>query len=334
MLTQLHVFRPEAEFIALGAPNEEPRIDSLIAKSKAVPVRKAILSLEGAFALLKQSQLLITGDTSIKHLATAADIPILELSLGSSDYRRTGAYRANSLIIQAAIGCAPCPHSSACRKPTHECAARLSSDAVSVAAHQYLAGDWLSLRELAFEYRGEVRLLRTKNLASGFWLATDLNENAPERAIDTIVERCTWKFLLSREYKNPLAQFGSEGVHMRHELETMFPGVHLGPYGQHLSFLENQAGVMGEKAATLLSSVKRRTPAIEDIKEFLLRYQPQSSALTWLESLPEDSAGNVDIGASIAPLRRMHNQLEDIYHRSQVKVKLIRSLKSQLTESK
>lgn len=332
MLSHLRLFRPNAEFIALGAPNEEERIDSLISTAfkRAVTVKKAILSLEGALSLLKESDLLITGDTSIKHLANAANIPILELSLGSSDWRRTGAYVADSLIVQSVIECAPCPHSMPCRKSTHECAAKLSPESVSLAAHHYMNFDWLSLREIAKEYTHEVRFMRTKNLSTGFWMAIDLNEQQPERAIETMVERCTWRFVLSREHLDPLARFGSEGIHLKRELESIFPGQSLVPYSHHLSFLESQAGAMGERAASLLKGVKNRSPETGEIKEFLLRYQPQASVLTWLENLAEVPSEITSIGS----LRRMQNQLEHFYDRSQVKMKLIRSLKSQLTETK
>lgn len=331
MLTQLHLFQPHAEFVALGAPNEESRIDSLVARAqeRGISVRKAILSLEGAYSLLRQARLLITGDTSIKHLANAANIPILELSLGSSDLRRTGAYRANSLILQSRVECAPCPHSSPCSQSTHACAARLSPDVVSLAAHHYLSSDWMGLKELSHEFENEVKLLRTRQLSNGFWLAVDLNESEPERVIERLLERCTWKFLLNRDHLNPLAQFGSEGLQLKRELEAMMPDRQLTTFTQHLGFLESQAGSMGEKATSLLSTVARRTPAVEDIKDFLRQHQPFSSALSWLENNSVASSGDV---VAIGGLRRMQSQLERFQQQSQVKMKLIRSLKSQIME--
>ena len=332
MLSQLRLFRPKAQFIALGAPSEEIRIDGLLelAMQKGVTIKKAIVSLEGAFSLLRSASLLITGDTSIKHLANATGVPILELSLGSSDYRRTGAYRAGSLILQPAVACSPCPHSAPCSRATHECAAGIAPDAVSAAAHHHLSGDWLSLRELAREYDRELKFLRTRNLSNGFWLASDVIESHPERAIEKIIERCTWKFLLNREHLEPIAKFGSEGINMRRELESLFPGTVLSCYSQHLGFLETQVESFAEKAASLLSTVSRRAPAVDDIKEFFKLHQPHSTALTWLESAPSSAEDPTAIGG----LRRMHNQLESCYQRAQVKKKMIRSLKSQLMELK
>lgn len=333
MLTQLQLFRPKAKFILLGAPNEEARLNSLYERAipQGIRAEKAILSLEGAFALLNRSQLLITGDTSIKHLANASSIPILELSLGSSDLRRTGAYKPGSLILQPKVGCAPCPHSSPCVKSEHECARQLSPETVSTCAHHLLSGNPLAIREVASEFENEVRVLRSRVLASGFWMACDVNEASPEKMLETLVERCTWKFLLNREYLNPLAQFGSEGLYMKRELEEVFPARSLAEVDRHLNFLEAQAGAVGDKAASLLNTVRRRTPALDEIKKFITEIQPQSRALPWIEQMVRVSSMElVEIGG----LRRVHNQLEHFFQQSQLKVKLIRSLKSQLMEPK
>ncbi len=307
MLSELQLYRPKAQFVALGAPAEEARVAGLIelCAQRGVTVRKAIVSLEGAFSLLKSASLLISGDTSIKHLANGAGVPILELSLGSSDYRRTGAYKEGSLILQPQIGCAPCPHSAPCSRPSHECAERLSPAAVSSAAHHYISGDWLSLRELARGFQNEVRFLRTRNLASGFWMASEILESRPEAAVEKIVERCAWKFLLNREHLDPVARFGSEGVNIRRELESLFSPGALPSCIQHLNFLESQASVQGEDAASHLWQNRQRPPVAGE-------------------------SGVVEIGEA----RRAQNQLEREKQHAMIKVKLIRSLKSQLTEAK
>ncbi len=200
MLVQLRMFRPKAEFVALGAPNEDDRIEALrkAAGERGIKVHKAILSLEGAYSLLSSADLLITGDTSIKHLANAIDIPILELSIGSSDFRRTGAYRADSLILQANVKCAPCPHSSPCSQSSHSCALSISSELVSASAHQLMLGDWSALKELAQEFSHEARLLRTRVLTTGFWWAENIGSLNKKEAISTLLERLTQKFHLNR----------------------------------------------------------------------------------------------------------------------------------------
>jgi len=305
MLTQLRLFRSKANLVLLGAPNEAERLRGLAsqARERGLRVTEAILSMQGAFSLLKRAQLLISGDTSIKHLANAADIPVLELSLGSSDFRRTGAYRANALIVQAKVRCAPCPHSSPCSQDTHECAAVLSPEIVSTSAHHMLSGDWFALRKLAQEFFREARFLRTRMVESGFWFAADLLGSKPEVLLDTLVERCTWKFLLSREYLNPLAQFGSEGVRLCRELESLLPSEALTHVNGHLNFLESETAQRSEKLAHMWQTARQA---------------------------PAPDRGITQIG----DVRKMHAELEKVFHQAQVKLKLIRSLKSQLSGAK
>lgn len=334
MLSQLQLFRPEAQFVLLGAPNEAALLESLRLRAASMGLRiaSAVISLEGAFSLLKSAQLLITGDTSIKHLANSAGIPICELSLGSSDLRRTGAYLTDSLILQPKVECAPCPHSSPCSQATHRCALQLAPEIVSTTAHHYLNGNWVALKHLASEFAREIKILRTRVTASGFWIACDLNDGDAEKFVEKMVERCTWKFLLNRDHLDPIAKFGSEGVHIKRELTETFTATNFSTMNLHLQKLEQQAGNMGEKAARLLNGVRCRAPAVDEIRHFIAEHHPLSSSLSWLDNMR--SREQTEEVVSIGGLRRVHNQLERFLNQSQVKVKLIRSLKSQLAESK
>jgi ADP-heptose:LPS heptosyltransferase len=89
VLQLLSQVQPEADIIVLAAPNEVAEVEKTIAQTRA---RLFECTLAEAFSCLLQSHLLITTDTSIKHLAAAAPIRVLELSLGSSDFERTGVY--------------------------------------------------------------------------------------------------------------------------------------------------------------------------------------------------------------------------------------------------
>ncbi|KYG67222.1 lipopolysaccharide heptosyltransferase-I [Bdellovibrio bacteriovorus] len=59
-----------------------------------------ICNLSDAKEYLSEAALLVTGDTSIKHLAAQAGTPIVELAIGPSDPIKTGAFSANSLVLQ------------------------------------------------------------------------------------------------------------------------------------------------------------------------------------------------------------------------------------------
>lgn len=128
------------EVLVLGAPFEKEKLSQVFAEKNL-----RICDLKEAEALLRKSVLLITGDTSIKHLAAMSEVAILELSLGSSQPLQVGAYSNNSVILQPRVSCGPCPHSQPCSKASHFCGEGLPVDAVFEAAQLLLKlekSDW------------------------------------------------------------------------------------------------------------------------------------------------------------------------------------------------
>jgi hypothetical protein len=93
----------------------------------------------GAQEILKQSCLLVTGDTSIKHLAAQSGVPIVELTLGSSDFTKTAAFSAASEIISASVPCSPCAHSQGCSQKSQICAEQITVDQVFAAVWDKLS---------------------------------------------------------------------------------------------------------------------------------------------------------------------------------------------------
>ncbi|QDK44139.1 lipopolysaccharide heptosyltransferase-I [Bdellovibrio sp. ZAP7] len=95
--------------------------------------------LLGAQEMLKQSCLLVTGDTSIKHLASQLGVPTVEIVLGSSDWTKTAAYSAATEIVSAQVPCAPCSHSQACSQKSQICAEQITVDQVFAAVWDKLS---------------------------------------------------------------------------------------------------------------------------------------------------------------------------------------------------
>ncbi|WP_413577010.1 glycosyltransferase family 9 protein [Bdellovibrio sp. HCB290] len=88
---------------------------------------------------LGESCLLVTGDTSIKHLAAQMGVPTVELVLGSSDWTKTAAFSGNSEVIVAQTACSPCTHSQACSQKSQICAEQISVDQVFAAVWDKLS---------------------------------------------------------------------------------------------------------------------------------------------------------------------------------------------------
>ncbi|MBX3021093.1 MAG: glycosyltransferase family 9 protein [Bdellovibrionales bacterium] len=287
---------PAWQVVLLGSPQEEARVREVARETGA---HVAILSLDGALALLQRSDVLVSGDTSIKHLANASSIRVLELSLGSSDFLRTGIYKPDSLILQGKLACAPCPHSGACSQPTHACAETLRPETVALAAQALAHADWKTLNEQS-RANGQVTYLRTRHLETGFWFAADMAVGHPLRTVEAIVERCTWKFLLNQEFKRPLVEFGSETVRLENEIERLLPGSSRAPLLTHLDFMEEETGRRHDTAARALSRFAR------------------------------EQAGRA---FDLSQIRHQQTQMEEDARQAEIKVKLIRSLKTRLMES-
>jgi len=89
-----------------------------------------ICNLKEVAANLERADLVITGDTSIKHLAALFGAQILELSLGSSQPLQVGAYADGSIILESRVVCGPCPHSLPCNQSRHLCEEKMSLESV------------------------------------------------------------------------------------------------------------------------------------------------------------------------------------------------------------
>jgi ADP-heptose:LPS heptosyltransferase len=281
LVEELGKSHPHAQFVALGAPAEERRLLEVTGKSK-IDIKPAILSLEGALALMNRSQLLITGDTSIKHLANASSVKVLELCIGWSDWRRTGAYKADSLILRAHEGQA------------------LSVQDVSVAAESMIDNGWDRISALT--QQSSLHAYRTHELSAGFWYAQDMSFADEAAVVSTLVERCAWKLSMNRGRNTDPIRFGSEGMSLCRELRGIVPEHKHEPMLAHLDFLERAQGEKAEIVNSELIVLKRERPAGKSLLE-------------------------------ISGFRKKQIELEIASQHLEFKTKMIRTLKSNWTES-
>lgn len=338
-MVQMQTVDSKLRFVMLGAPPERERLDGLcqMAHSRGVNVELAICSMEGALAIIRGAQLLVTGDTSIKHLACATDTPVLEICLGSSDYRKTGVYKQDSVILQSRVGCAPCPHSRACNQSSHRCGESLTPEVVALTALHLRHRQFSEIRKIAQEFEAETTCLQTHISPMGFWLGLPLTELSENWLLQTVLEKSTWKFVLHREYLKPLAQFGSESLRIKLWLEKL-NGLFVPRLNQGLDFIESETSAADHEINALLKTVRRLTESgaedlntgegFESLKNFFER--EHAPILPWLMQLNQihSSPGVVPITG----LRKVQSHLDEVFQKVQVKLKLIRSLKSQLVE--
>ncbi len=109
---------PRFQIMALGTVKEIQILSQTIRNS---PIQWKSCNLSEAKEILSKSKMLVSVDTSIKHLANVVGCPVVELSLGSSDYVLTGSRGPKDVILSSVQDCYPCSHSQACSQPTHLC---------------------------------------------------------------------------------------------------------------------------------------------------------------------------------------------------------------------
>lgn len=337
----LQIKRPKARILLLGAPFEEQALLGVQEKclQKNVSVELALCSFAGAYSLLCRADLLISGDTSIKHLAAATDCPIVELSIGSSDYRKTGVYRQGNVIVQSKEPCCPCVHSEPCGFESHRCGDRISPELVALTADKVMAKEIWALGVVAKEYRSEAEILVSKFSPSGYWLAQPVVNGPSSQILKKLVERSTWKMLLEKEHLRPIGEFGSEGRRLYEGFLGSNPKLDKEVLSRSLEVLEKEARITENAVSGLLSKSRGLASqsdgqrAFSEMMEILRdecdRDDSGQVLLSYLSSLGSAQKQGLP---DLTRLRRIKGMLEEVKHKSTIRIKLIRSIQSQSME--
>lgn len=340
-LRQLQILNPALCFYVLGGESERARIESFIACAEAIDIsiKPAICDLETAFSIVKRSRLLISLDTSIKHLAAAADVNILELCLGSSDERKTGAYMSGAVILRPRLGCMPCRHTESCYKKSHECSEKLSPSLVAVAAHHCMAHDWNGLRTIAREFSKEAHVFRV-SFASGFWSALPLDSTDRRWTLENILSRSAWKLYLQESHKKLIGEYGSEGLRLKDAIPWIFPDLDTKERLVELRRIEDEMNEMDERLRTISQTLRsfarnnsdgsRLSHLSEKIQDWVESNADEVSSLQMLRLSSQIQLGDIP---NIKVLRDLENHMRGFLDRQDIKMKIIRSLKTNSVEN-
>ncbi len=222
MIASLSARHPQAHVAILAAPFEQERLRPLLSALSDFPVFMAVTSFEGSYSLLKRSSLLITLDTSTKHLAAAAGTKVVEICVGSSDPYRTGADAHGAVIIRSRESCAPCVHSSPCHRDHHACAKRIPVEAVASIASEVFEGRVFQLKTIAEEYEREIEVLRVDRRSLGFWAAPSVTETISEASVAHWIDLVCRKIWLqgSRQAHETV---GSEMMRLTSFFKVLYP---------------------------------------------------------------------------------------------------------------
>ncbi len=180
--------------VLTGVAAEAPAADRLVQE-----LGPGVLSAAGATdlgclaGLLAGCRALVSGDTGTMHVAAAVGLPIVCLSLAGARPRATGPYRPGSLVLEAALDCAPCADPAACSH--HHCRRALRPDDV-LAALEHLLGE---------PYRppegSRTRVYRSARAADGLLELSPLGTHRDQPALEAL--RAAWLAVLAGHPAGP-----------------------------------------------------------------------------------------------------------------------------------
>jgi ADP-heptose:LPS heptosyltransferase len=323
-------------FAVLGAEFEkaqlEPWVNSL--KAQGINAQLVIADFETAFSVLRRSKLLLTLDTSIKHLAAAGRVPTVEISLGSADPYRTGVYLHGGIVVQSRENCAPCVHSKPCHREKHFCASRIPSDMVGMVVSEVFAGREFQLQTIAEEYQDEVDLLRVDLKNAGFWSATPVLEKFSEEEVGRWIDRVCRKIWLDQSENRTADKFGTEVIALCRLLRKSYPEVSEIEWRHLLGDFEKQSTLVEGRINGFKAGIRFLHGAFEDPKrmqEFVnglisFREKMRPSPLlgsfrSALDRLIED-----DISPSFTRFRHIVDVVSEIEKRTIIYLRIIRGL--------
>lgn len=204
---RLFELQKDSHIVFLGAPNEKEQLLQLANSRPELNITVATPGLEGAYSFLNKSHLLVTVDTSIKHIASATQTAIIELVLGSSQFQSTGAAQDGAILIRSKQKCAPCKHSSPCSQVRHECAFDINPELVAQIAMQKMNGQKVNITDLADAYLNTVEIFLTRASGLGYIQFEKINDS--NDFVNRAVQLTAWYHLLEGKNKIESPTYGS-----------------------------------------------------------------------------------------------------------------------------
>jgi ADP-heptose:LPS heptosyltransferase len=329
----------EVSIAILAAPFEEDRLRSLVDRLKAsgIDAFMAVSTFEGAFSLLKRSALLITGDTSLKHLAAAAGTKIVEICAGSSDPYRTGADLNGAVIVRSRESCVPCVHSSPCHRDHHACSKRIAPDAISAIASEVYSNRKFQVRTIAEEYANDIEVLRVDRTSLGFWTAPSVIESLSEANVGRWIDLVCRKIWLQGP-RNSQETVGTEMMRLTAYFRSMYPTAADYEWKQMIEDFERRSMEIEGRINGFRSGIRYLHGTYEDpkkMKEFVrglmtFREKTRSSPLFSSFRHALDLVIEDDISPAFTRFRHINETVSEIETRTTIHLKILRAIGKQI----
>ncbi len=338
-LQSLRATLGKIEAVFLCAPNEVDTVSAMIKSIAHLDITTYLcpLSIEAAVILLNQSDILLTADTSIKHLAVGTPIAILEVALGSSDPRRTGAYSDNAIIVQSREHCVPCAHSQGCHRTERFCESSVSGFLLSALLKAKLQNDKQAILSLADEYSDEVEIFQPRWAPQKYWYLESLRKAEFPQQVDDWFDLACWRFFLDREHLQSLAPYGHEGLKIVQQMKSCLQANSDYVLKLTLEQLEKKSEEFHQQIYGIQTFFSKQiiknfswTEDKEALNELVVRLRTLEQELDIGDSL---SSRVIHISSRPSQsVRALQSLLNDIGNHQQIKMKMIRTVKSQIGE--
>ena len=140
-----------ANVILTGAPSDLPLIETIQQRAHEQPINLAgKTSLAQLAAILKQADLVITGDSGPMHIAAAVGTPLIAIH-GPTDPAMSGPVSPTATVMRSDIWCSPCYTAKGkpadCRFFTTQCMKNITPEQVLDVVHNKLQQHYVQRRD-------------------------------------------------------------------------------------------------------------------------------------------------------------------------------------------
>jgi ADP-heptose:LPS heptosyltransferase len=283
-----------------------------------------VLGLSDLRESLATAKLVVTGDTSVAHLAALQRAPVLGIYLGSADPRKTAPRQNGARILWASTACSPCRHRDDCSQPRHFCGDEMSFETVQQEVMEMIQHGPRALRPT------NVRRFEVLEGSAG---AAVLSE-AGQKSMG-LWAQVVWDFYLNGDHENPVAPYGSAAR------------VLLQRWGNHKETrewvdgmkerLDVSFGILGNVSETLWTLMRdfNQNSQLSAQAEHGMRTEVNRLAEMWKET---DFVGRLvesNLSSDATPfvrIRQRKESLQEVFDLFSVQKNLIRVLDQELKE--
>jgi ADP-heptose:LPS heptosyltransferase len=183
---------PESNWYVLGSPSEKPLLEKHFSKSDL-----KILSFSDLETFLKGSTALVTGDTSVQHLAARHGVPMMSLFLGPADVFKTSPYSYNNLVVSAS-------------EQLDTNSKTMSVSEITSAFMSWQSGDVGQLNSIA--QNSENKYFQIQNLPWRPYFLWQMGEHATMKNYQRALSQLTWQIYLDSREKDFIPPIGTAAI--------------------------------------------------------------------------------------------------------------------------